>query len=117
MGSSKYSNCIRRGLRCDIRDVEADNFIRIDRKAARLEGKIEKMEQIRRDNDARLERFRRLRKALYERKLEIVRRGIKNIEELERIEDEKRIARGSSKVPFDPVTALKQFSSETPVDQ
>ena len=47
----------------------------------------------------------------------MVRRGIENIEELERIEDEKRVARGSSEVPFDPVTALEQFSSETPVDQ
>ena len=104
---SKYSNYIRRGLRCDIRNVEADDFIRIDRKAARLEGKIEKMEQIRRDNDARLERFKRLRKALYERELEIVRRGIKNIKELERIENEKRIARSSFKIPFDPVIALE----------
>ena len=83
MGSSKCGNCIRRGLRCDVRDVEADDFIRINREAARLEDKIEKMERIRRDNDARLERFRRLRKALYERELEMVRRGIENIEELE----------------------------------
>ena len=81
-----------------------------------MEDEIEKIKQIRRDNDARLERFKRLRKALYERELEMVRRGIKNIEELERIEDEKRVARGSFKVPFDPVTTLKQFSSETPVD-
>ena len=116
MGSSKYSNYIRRGFRCDIRNVEADDFIRIDRKAAQLEGKIEKIEQIRRNNDTRLERFRRLRKALYEREFEIVRRNIKNIKELKRIEDEKRIARGSFKVPFDPVIALEQFSSETPVD-
>ena len=107
MGLSKYSNCIRRGLRCDIRNIEADDFIRIDRKAARLEGKIKKLKQIRRDNDTRLERFRRLRKALYERELKMVYRDIENIKELERIEDEKRIARGSSKVPFDPVIALK----------
>ena len=44
IGLSKYSNYIRRGLRCDIRNVKADDFIRIDRKAARLEGKIEKIE-------------------------------------------------------------------------
>ena len=44
MGLSKYSNCIRRGLRYDIRNVKADDFIRINRKAARLEGKIEKIE-------------------------------------------------------------------------
>ena len=37
----------------------------------------------------------------------MVRRGIKNIEELERIKNEEHIARGSSKVPFDPVTALE----------
>ena len=72
-----------------------------------MEGKIEKMEQIRRNNNARLERFKRLRKALYEREFKMVRRGIKNIEELERIEDEKRITRGSFKVPFDPITTLE----------
>ena len=116
MGSSKCGNCTRRGLRCDIRDVEADDFVRIDREATRLENEIEKMEQIRRENDARLERFRRLRKALHERELEMVRRGVENIEELERIEDEERTARGSSEVSFDPVTALEQFSSETPAD-
>ena len=44
MGSSKCGNCICRGLRYDIRNVEADDFIRIDREAARLEGKIEKIE-------------------------------------------------------------------------
>ena len=82
-----------------------------------MEDKIKKIERIRRDNDARLKRFRRLRKTFYERKLKIVRRGIKNIKELERIEDEKRITRSSFKVPFDPVIILKQFSSETPADQ
>ena len=44
MGSFKYGNCIRRGLRCDIRDMEANDFIRIDREAARLEGEIKKIE-------------------------------------------------------------------------
>ena len=44
MGSSKYGNYIRQGLRYNTRNVEADDFIRIDYKAARLEDKIKKME-------------------------------------------------------------------------
>ena len=44
MGSFKYSNCIRRGFRYDIHNIKSDDFIRIDREAARLEGKIKKIE-------------------------------------------------------------------------
>ena len=61
---------------------------------------------------ARIERFRRLREVLKERKLEIIRRKLNNIEELERIEEEERNATGSSEVPFNPITIFEQFSSE-----
>ena len=65
---------------------------------------------------ARIERFERFREALNKREKDLIRRGFNNIEELERLEDEKRAARGSSEVPFDPITALEQFSSETPAN-
>ena len=52
---------------------------------------IEKIEAIRRENNARLERFRRLRKKLEEKEIEIVRRGLDTIEELEQIEDKERV--------------------------
>ena len=64
-----------------------------------------------------MERFKRLRKVLKERKLEIIRRGLNNIKELERIKKEERNAAGSSEIPFDPITALEQFSSEVPESQ
>ena len=63
---------------------------------------------------ARIERFERLREALSKRKEDLIRRSLNNIEELERIENEKRVARGSSEIPFNLITALEQFSSETP---
>ena len=50
---------------------------------------------------ARIERFKRFYKILKERKLEIIRRRLDNIEELKRIEEEERNAAGSSEVPFD----------------
>ena len=56
---------------------------------------------------ARMERFKRLRKVLKKRKLEIIRRGLDNIEELERIEKEERNAAGSSEVPFNLITMLE----------
>ena len=64
-----------------------------------------------------MERFKRFRKVLKERTLEIIRRGLNNIEELKHIEKEKRNAVSSSEIPFDPITALEQFSSEVPESQ
>ena len=65
----------------------------------------------------RIKRFKRLRKVLKEHKLEIIRRGLNNIEELERVEKEKRDAAGSSEVPFDLIIIFEQFSSEVPESQ
>ena len=56
---------------------------------------------------ARMERFERLREALSKREEDLIRRSLDNIEELERLEDEERAARGSSEVPFNPITTLK----------
>ena len=65
---------------------------------------------------ARMERFERLREALNKREEDLIRRGLNNIEELERLEDKERTARGSSEVPFNPIITLEQFSSETPAN-
>ena len=75
---------------------------------------IRRIKEIRRKNDARLARFERLQESLESHKLELIRRGIENIKELDRIEAEDRAAAGSSEVPFNPVIALEQFSSEIP---
>ena len=56
---------------------------------------------------ARMERFERFREALSKREEDLIRRSLDNIEELERLKDEERAARGSSEVPFNPITALE----------
>ena len=66
---------------------------------------------------ARIERFKRLRKVLKERKLEMIRRRLDNIKKLERIEEEERNAAGSSEVPFNLIIIFEQFSSEVPESQ
>ena len=66
---------------------------------------------------ARIKRFKRLRKVLKGRELEIIRRRLDNIEELKHIKEKERNAAGSSEVPFDPIIILEQFSSEVPESQ
>ena len=46
----------------------------------------------------------------------MIRRGLNNIEDLERIEEEERSAAGLSEIPFDPIIALEQFSADIPVN-
>ena len=117
LGKKKYSNYIRRGYICNIYDITASEVKRISKEGNRLDSEIQKSFEAMRKAIARMERFKRLRKILKERKLEMIRRGLDNIEELERIEKEERDAGGSSEIPFDPITALEQFSSEVPESQ
>ena len=72
-----------------------------------MEGKLQKSREAIREAMARIERFERLRKALGKREEDLIRRGLNNIEKLERIEDKERTERGSSKVPFNPIIALE----------
>ena len=116
IGSQKYGNYTRRGIRCDVRNVTEGYFKKIDKEQERLEGELQKSRKAIREAIARIERFERLREALSKREEDLIRRNLDNIEELERIENEERAARGSSEVPFNPIIALKQFSSETPAD-
>ena len=111
LGKKKCSNCTRRGCVCNVYDVTTSEVERISKEGDRLDSEIQKSFKAMREAMARMERFKRLRQVLKERELEMIRRGLDNIEELERIEKEERDTVGSSEVPFDPIAALEQFSS------
>ena len=117
LGKKKYSNCIRRGCVCNVYDVTISEVKRISKESDRLDSEIQKSFKAIREAIARIKRFKRLRQVLKERKLEIIRRGLDNIKELERIEKEERNAVDSSEVPFDPIVIFEQFSSEVPESQ
>ena len=117
LGKKKYSNYIRRGYICNIYNIIASEVKRISKEGDRLDSEIQKSFKVIREAITRIERFKRLRKVLKEYKLEIIRRGLNNIEELERVKKEERNAAGSSEVPFNLITALEQFSSEVPESQ
>ena len=72
-----------------------------------MDSKIKEIKRIRRKNNIRLKRFKRLRKALKLKEFKIIRRGLNNIKELERIEEEERNIANSSEVPFNLITILE----------
>ena len=117
MGKKKYSNYTRKGYTYNIYDVTASEIKRISKEGDRLDSEIQKSFKIMRKAIARIERFKRLREVLKERKLEMIRRSLDNIEELERIEQEKHNIAGSSEILFNPIITLEQFSSEVPESQ
>ena len=90
LGQKKYRNCTRLGRSCDIYEVSPSILEKLAKEGERLDSEIRKIKEIRRKNNARLDRFERLRDSFKTRKVEVVRRGLNNIEELERIEEEKR---------------------------
>ena len=107
MGFQKCKNYTRKGIRCDVRDMTKGHFKKIDKERERLKGKLQKFRKAIRKAIARIKRFERFREALSKREKDLIRRGLDNIEELERLKDEERAARGSSEVPFNPITALE----------
>ena len=97
--------------------MTASEVKRISKEGNRLDSEIQKSFEAIREAIARIERFKRFREVLKERELEIIRRRLDNIEELERIKEEERNIAGSSEVPFNPITIFEQFSSEVPESQ
>ena len=112
LGSKKYSYCIRRGYSCDIYEVSEQEITKLSRENDRLDTEIRRSEEEEDATRACRKRFQRLRDILKQKESEIIRRNLNNIEDFKRIEEEERNATGLSEVPFDPIIALEQFSSE-----
>ena len=90
LGQKKYGNYTRLGRPYNIYKISPSILEKMAKEGERLDSKIRKIKEIRRKNNARLDRFERLRDSFKTRKAEVVRRGLDNIEELERIEEEER---------------------------
>ena len=120
VGYKKCGNCTRKGLSCNARDVTSSQFERVDKEKERLRLEIRKMKEIRRENDARLARFERLQESLEERELELIRRGLVSLEELDRVEEAERAASEQAATgpsASDTITMLEDFSCDIPESQ
>ena len=103
--SSRCAECVRLGRsRCDVQGVTPEGLRRLGQQHQRMESELEAAEEERRAIDAKIERLRKQKRMWYEKMMRAVRRGIDNVEELERVENEeveaerKRIAEQSAEV-------------------
>ena len=117
LSQKKYRNCTRLRRPYNVYKVSPSIFNKMAKEGEHLDLEIRKIKEIRRKNNIRLDRFERLRDSFKAYKAEVIRRGLNNIEELKRIEDEERYSSGSTEIPFDPIIVLEQFSADIPVDQ
>ena len=111
-GYRKCRNYIRAGLSYNAATDNLGALEKVDREKKRIEKEIEKIEAIRRENDARFARFRTLQKSLREREIALVVKGANTLDELDRIEEEERRASSSRDVPFDPITGFEDLGTE-----
>ena len=103
--SSRCLTCVRLNLsNCDVRGLSPDQLNKITLKHRRLEEELEAVEEEAQLLNAKILRLRKQKRMWYEKMMRAVRRGIDNVEELERVENEeaeaerKRIAEQSAEV-------------------
>jgi hypothetical protein len=90
LSSRKCGNCVRSGYRCDAQEVSARDFEKIDKERARLRAEKLAARERRLVEEARIARLEKLEELLESREGEMIRRGVANIEELERLEEQER---------------------------
>ena len=104
--SKGCSSCVRKTIACDWRPFSEKDFEKVERERARLQEKASAGRALMRDAMAQIETAERLQRFLDKRESELVRRGLENVEELEKLEKEEELAKeraASSSLSEDPV--------------
>jgi hypothetical protein len=89
-GSSRCSECARRGQRCDIEGIPASSWVALEREEERLDAEEKKAAATMAESAARLARLRKQKKFLYKRVAEILRCRLKTLDKLDKAEEKER---------------------------
>lgn len=89
--SSRCSECVRRGAKCDISGPSAADLRSLIREQERLNEEEEKAASLIAATASRLARLRKQRKFLQARGSELIRRGLETMDELEEAEEQERL--------------------------
>ena len=104
LGSMKCGSCTRKGYAgCDVRDVTDADFDKLDNESEKLEEQLRIAKDQKSSARAKIKRLKSQRAYLKSRREELIRRGLNNIEELERLEASER-----SSVPGLPSPSLNE---------
>ena len=89
-GSSRCSECVRRGRKCDVVGPSDADWKLLQDEESRLEAEEEAAALAEQEAFARRMRIRRMQKLLKERGAEMLRRGLKTLDELDAAEEHER---------------------------
>ncbi|APA14509.1 hypothetical protein SS1G_06438 [Sclerotinia sclerotiorum 1980 UF-70] len=82
--SSRCAECIRQGKKCDVRGPSESDWDSLDRQKARLEQEEE-------EAMAKILRLRKQKRLLLERESDMLRRGLRTLDELVEVEEKERL--------------------------
>jgi hypothetical protein len=88
--SGRCSECVLRGDRCDVEGIPIGEWRSLEREETRLELEKERALQLIAENTARVLRLERQQKFLKSKGKDMVRRGLKTLDELEEAEERER---------------------------
>jgi hypothetical protein len=88
--SGRCSECVLRGAKCDAEGIPVGEWRALELETDRLERESEAAMRAVRENMARLERLEKQKKFLKSKGKDMVRRGLKTLDELEEAEEKER---------------------------
>ena len=92
-GSSRCSECVRRGQKCDVEGIPAGDWLSLEREEERLNTEEAKATATMIETSARLARLQKQKKLLRSRARDMLRRGLKTLDELDAAEEAERLER------------------------
>lgn len=91
--SKKCSSCVSLGIKCDAETILPLDWRSVEREEDRLEAEILRTQQVLAENSAKAARLFKQRTQLRSRAREMLRRGLKTLDELDAVEEKERLNR------------------------
>jgi len=89
--SSRCAECIRQGRKCDVRGPVESDWDSLDRQKARLDEEEERAISVSQEAMAKILRLRKQKRFLLKRESEMLRRGLRTLDELVEAEEKERL--------------------------
>jgi adenine-specific DNA glycosylase len=90
-GSSRCSECVRRGQKYDVEGIPAGDWLSLEREEERLNAEEAKATATMIKTLARLARLQKQKRLLRSRARDMLRRGLKTLDELDEAEEKERL--------------------------
>jgi hypothetical protein len=114
-GSGRCSECVRRGVKCDVEGIPVGDWRSLAREEARLKAEEAAAFQLMRDSMARVERLKKQQEFLKKKGVDMLRRGLRTMDELEAVEEREK-QEGEERARREAATTVPDQPAPDPYD-